>query len=110
MRCPGNNANYKQALVVADDDEGTGARLLVFPTPAPADPDFPYDALSNIEWHEGGVISELVVDPEEIDGPCRHEARWRLDGPRPDPKLISWRETNDCSGAGGWSVLVAEQE
>jgi hypothetical protein len=108
VQCPGNNANYIEALVVADDEAGNNARALVFPTPDPPNPDFAYDALSNIRWLDGGVVSELVVDPEVIDGPCRHEARWRLTGTRPFPKLIFWRETEDCDGEGGWVVRVAE--
>lgn len=103
VECPGNHANFMQALVVADDTEGTNARALVFPMPFPADPDNPNDVLSNIRWHEGGIVSELFIDPEEIDGPCRHEARWRLGD---EPKLIFWRETHDCEGNGGWRVLV----
>jgi hypothetical protein len=106
VECPGNHANFIQALVVADDEEGRNARALVFPTPYPSDPDNPNDALANVEWHEGGIVSELFVDPEAIDGPCRHEARWRLEGPSPQPVLIFWRETNDCDGKGGWTVLV----
>ena len=108
VECPGNHANFIQALVAADDAEGRNARALVFPTPFPADPDNPNDVLSNIGWHEGGIISELFVDPEEIDGPCRHEARWRLDEPGPQPVLVFWRETKDCEGKGGWTVLVDE--
>ena len=83
VECPGNNANFMQALVVADDEEGRNARALVFPTPFPPHPDNPNDVLSNVDWHDGGIVSELFVDPEEIDGPCRHEARWRLDGTEP---------------------------
>jgi hypothetical protein len=106
VQCPGNHANFIQALVAAEDDSGRNARALVFPTPFPADPANPNDSLSNIGWHEGGIVSELFVDPEEIDGPCRHEGRWRIgDG---DPELIFWRETKDCEGQGGWTVLVEE--
>jgi hypothetical protein len=104
--CPGNNANFRQSLIVADDEAGLNARLLVFPTPFPPERDSPNDALSNVGWLEGGVLSELLVDPEEIDGPCRHEARWRLTGPVPTPELILWRQTQDCEGSGGWTVLV----
>ncbi|MCB1486678.1 MAG: hypothetical protein KDJ88_04360 [Bauldia sp.] len=108
VQCPGNNANFIEAVVVADDEGGTNARALVFPTPDPASPDVPYDTLSNIRWLDGGVLGEVAVDPEVTDGPCRHEAQWRLEGARPDPKLIFWRETTDCDGDGGWVVRVAE--
>jgi hypothetical protein len=106
VECPGNHANFIQALVAADDAEGGNSRALVFPTPLAADPDNPNDALSNIGWHEGRIVSELFVDPEDANGPCRHEARWRLDGPGLTPVLVFWRQTNDCEGKDGWSVLV----
>lgn len=106
VECPGNNANFMQALVVADDAEGRYARSLVFPTPYPPVPNNPNDVLSNIEWLDGDIVSELFVDPEEIGGPCRHEARWRLDGAGPQPVLVFWRETKDCDGTDGWTVLV----
>jgi hypothetical protein len=67
VACPGNHANFIQTLVAADDEEGRNPRALVFPTPFPAEPDNPNDALSNIRWHEGGVISDLFVDPEAIE-------------------------------------------
>lgn len=69
-------------------------------------PTRPIDALSNIGWHADGIVSELFIDPEAIDGPCRHEARWRLEGPQPEPVLLFWRETDDCDGKDGWRVLV----
>lgn len=104
VACPGNHANFIQALVTADDTDGGNARALVFPTPFPADPDNPNEALSNVRWHDGGIVSELFIDPEEIDGPCPHEARWRIGDA--EPELIFWRETRDCEGNGGWTVLV----
>lgn len=104
--CPGNNANFIQSLVAADDEDGLNARLLVFPTPFAPNPEAPYDSLSNIRWLGHHEVSELFVDPEVVGGPCRHEARWRLVGPLPTPELIFWRETNDCDGNGGWTVLV----
>ncbi len=110
VACPGNHANFMQALVAADDAAGSDARALVFPTPSPPDPEAPNDVLANVHWLEGGVVAELFVDPEASDGPCRHEARWRLDGPRPEPVLIFWRETRDCAGHGGWSVVVGRGE
>ncbi len=107
VQCPSNNANFVEALVVADDN-GAERPCAGLPDALPANPDNPNDALSNIVWHEGGVVSELFVDPEEIDGPCRHEARWRLAGDAVTPELVFWRETDDCSGETGWTVLVGE--
>jgi hypothetical protein len=106
VACPGNNANFIQALVAADDEDGTNARALVFPTPYPADPDDPNDTIANIRWLPGNAVSGIFVDPEEIDGPCRHEARWRLEGTGPTAVLVAWRETHDCEGNSGWSVVV----
>ena len=106
VQCPGNNQNYMNALVVAGDEEGNGARLLTFPSAYPGAE--PSDELSNIRWRKGGVVGEIFVDPEVTDGPCRHEARWRLTGLRPDAVLVFWRETHDCAGKGGWTVLVVE--
>jgi len=106
VECPSNNQNYVRALIVADDANGGGARLLTFPTPHPGAVES--DALSNIGWREGGEVSELFIDPEQIAGPCRHEARWRLSGPRPDAVLVFWRETHDWAGEGGWTVPVGE--
>ena len=104
VQCPGNNANFIQAVVVADDEAGTHARAIVFPTPDPANPDFPNDALSNIRWLDHDELSDLFVDPEETDGPCRHEGRWRLGGEPVTATLLFWRETRDCDGKGGWVV------
>lgn len=87
-----------QALVAADNQAGWNARALVCPTPFPPDPDNPNDVLSNTRWREDGIVSDLSIDPEELDGPCRHEARWRLEGPEPEPALHFWREMQDCDG------------
>jgi len=106
VQCPGNNANYIQALVAADGEDGTNARALVFPTPYPAAADTINDTISNIRWLPGGEVGEIFVDTEAGDGPCRYEARWRLEGPVPTPVLLAWRETRDCEGNGGWSVVV----
>ena len=78
VQCPGNNQNSIQALVVADDETGTNARALVFPTTYPADREHLIDALSNIRWLDGGEIGELFVDPEEIEGPAdtRRAGAW----------------------------------
>ena len=101
--CPGNNANYIQALVFAKRESGEGATLLRFPQ-APRRGEA-MEELSNIRWDaKARIVSQLFVDPES--GICRSEARWRLNGTPPKPALIFWRETRNCSGKRGWRVLV----
>lgn len=101
--CPGNNANYIQALVFATSESGEGATLLRFPQ-APRRGET-MEELSNIRWDaKARTVSQLFVDPESRI--CRSEARWRLNGTPPKPALIHWRETRDCAGKGGWKVLV----
>lgn len=101
--CPGNNANYIQALVFAKTESGEGATLLRFPQATRKGEAM--EELSNIRWDEKArIVSQLFVDPESRI--CRSEARWRLNGTPPKPELIHWRETRDCSGKRGWKVLV----
>ena len=99
--CPGNHANFIQALVFATRESGEGATLLRFPQPPRRGEAM--EELSNIRWDaKARIVSQLFVDPESRI--CRSEARWRLNGPK--PALIFWRETRDCSGKRGWRVLV----
>jgi|GEM_PF-1453755 len=101
--CPGNNANFIQALVFAKTESGEGATLLRFPQARRKGE--PMEELSNVRWDaKARTVSQLFVDPESRI--CRSEARWRLNGTPPKPELIHWRETRDCSGKGGWKVLV----
>jgi hypothetical protein len=102
--CPGNNANYIQALVFAARESGEGATLLRFPQARRKGEAI--EELSNIRWDaKARIVSQLFVDPESSI--CRSEARWRLDGTPPVPVLIHWRETRDCTGKRGWKVLVS---
>jgi hypothetical protein len=104
-RCPGNHANYIQALVYARDEQGTEARLLMFLRPGKKSDSNPADSLSNIRWFpEQRELTELSVDPE-ADDVCRSEGRWRLDA-KAQPQLIWWRQTRDCKGKRGWRVVV----
>ncbi|WP_147413717.1 hypothetical protein [Pseudorhodoplanes sinuspersici] len=101
--CPGNNANYIQALVFARNESGEGATLLRFPQPPRKGE--AAEELSNIRWDaKARIVSQLFVDPESRI--CRSEARWHLNGTPPNPSLMYWRETRDCAGKGGWKVLV----
>jgi len=106
-QCPGNHANYIQALVYADDAQGGNARLLLFPRPGKKSKTNPAESLSNIRWFpKAREVTELFVDPESKI--CRREARWRLDA-KAQPRLVYWRQTQDCKGKSGWRVLVDRQ-
>lgn len=102
--CPGNHANYIQALVFATDKDGAGARLLKFPRPQRKTD----TEISNVRWFpKTNEISQIFVDPESRI--CRTESRWRLTGNQADPVLLHWRQTRDCKGRGGWVTLVNRQ-
>jgi hypothetical protein len=104
LKCPGNNQNWIQALVFADDDKGANAYSLRFPD-APGRDAEPATELSNVRWyHALRELSEIFVDPEQGDI-CRTERRWRLTGKPPQPQIVFMRETRDCDGKGGWRVV-----
>lgn len=101
-QCPGNHANWIQAVVFATCEDGMDARLLTFPQ---AGKRAPAEELSNIRWFATrNELTSLFVDPETRI--CRTEGRWRLEGTPPVPRLIFWRETRDCNGKQGWRTLV----
>jgi hypothetical protein len=112
IRCPGNNANYMQTLIFAEDEGGKGARLLRFPQPSERGGGT-QDTISNIRWYPGKhEIGEIYVNPEVEEDPdpiCRTEGRWRLEGNPPKPKLVFWRQTPDCDGKRGWKIVVGRQ-
>jgi len=110
IKCASNNENFNQTLVFAGDAQGKDARLLLFPGPGGRRKGFE-DVLSNIRWHpDKNEICELAVDSDPDSRPtpnvCRSEGRWRLEGEKPAPKLVFWRETADCDGKTGWAVLI----
>jgi hypothetical protein len=103
-RCPGNNANYMQALVFAPREDGTNAKRLSFPDVRRRNPAF--TEVSNVRFDPAArEITHLLVD-DEAPRICRSEARWRLTGETPEPRLIYWRETRDCKGRRGWRVVL----
>ena len=106
VECRTLRLNFRYEIVVADEMSGEGARLLTFPKPHPPNPDDPEDVLYNTDLLDNGEIAELFVDPEAKGVACRHKARWRLTGDAPTARLVSWRETADCTGETGWTVLV----
>lgn len=110
IRCASNNENLNQTLVFARDAQGHDAWPLLFPGPGGRREGFE-DVLSNIRWYpDKSEIGELAVDNDPDSRPiqnvCRSEGRWRLEGERPTPKLVFWRETWDCEGKTGWTVVV----
>jgi hypothetical protein len=108
VECPVVRLNFRYEIVAADEMSGEGARRLTFPKAHPPNPDDPEDVLYNTDLLDNGEIAELFVDPEAVGIACRHVARWRLTGDAPAAKLVYWRETADCSGETGWTVLVGE--
>ena len=108
VECRTVRLNFRYEIVVADEMSGEGARLLTFPKPHPPNPDDPEDVLYNTDLLDNGEIAELFVDPEAQGRRLPHVARWRLTGDAPTARLVSWRETADCSGETGWTVLVGE--
>jgi len=113
LQCPGNNENFNQTLVFADNAQGGGARLLRFPGPGKRREGFE-DVLSNVRWYpESSEIGEIAVDSDPDSRPtpniCRSEGRWRLEGHPPKSKLVFWRETRDCDGRKGWNVVVGRK-
>ncbi len=113
LKCPGNNENHMQTLILADSEAGAGARLLHFHGPGNTRDDFS-DVISNLRvYPERYELGEIFVDREvdERADPdvCRTEGRWRLEGSPPEPKLVFWRQTADCDGKGGWMVVVDER-
>jgi len=111
VRCPGNNANYIEALVFSATEDGSAPTLMTFPLPGPPEPEAnPQDWLSNIRWHaETSELGEIFVD-DEADDWCRSEARWRLDGVPPVATLVFFRHTRDCAGESGWELVVGAAE
>jgi hypothetical protein len=88
-------------VVFATDRDGAGARLLQFHRP---------------EGRRMSALATVVFSPadNEIAGTtlrltrriCRAEGRWRMEGKKPAPGLIFWRQTRDCEGKTGWQTMV----
>jgi hypothetical protein len=105
-KCPGNHANEMAALVFSRGKDGKGATLIRFPAPKGR---MRLEALSNAEiFPAAREFNALFVDPED-KRICRTEARWIAKDPV-KPRLVFWRETKDCEGKTGWSVLIDTKE
>src|SRR5262245_44162618 len=50
IRCASNHSNQIHSYVIAKDDKGTNAKLLLFPTPRNKNGYEPLDAISNAEY------------------------------------------------------------
>lgn len=106
IRCPSNHANQFYAYVIARDALGTGATLLLFPTPRQGRLVGPLDNISNAELNSGTrEITHSFTNPEEP--PCRVQAAWRIEGVK--PVLVFWREARRCKGD-NWSVKLNERK
>ena len=106
-RCPGNNQNYRQALVRASNPDGAGAEQIALP-PAPDAGGEPVVVVSNARIFAGTrTIGEILVDTEAEPGdPCRMESLWRLR--KGKARLVFHRRTRDCEAepSTGWTVIV----
>lgn len=88
-------------IVYATDRDGADARLLQFHRP---------------EGRRMSALATAVFDENEIGGStlrltrriCRAEGRWRLEGKKPSPGLVFWRQTRDCEGKGGWQTMLGK--
>lgn len=88
-------------VVYATGRDGAGARVLQFHRP---------------EGRRMSALATVSVLPaeNEIAGTtgrltrriCRAEGRWRMEGKKPAPSLVFWRQTKDCDGKTGWQTVI----
>jgi hypothetical protein len=112
IQCASNNENFMETLVFSEHEDGSGGWLLKFPGPGHRRDGFE-DVLANIRWYSDKTeIGEIAVDSDADSRPtpnvCRSEGRWRLEGEKRTPRLVFWRETEDCEGKTGWKVIVGK--
>lgn len=108
VKCASNHENWVETLIFSERVDGGDGWVLWFPMPRKHGG--PQELLANIGWYpDENELGETFVD-RDIDRDdksyCRREGRWRLEGPKRTPKLVFWRETQDCDGKTGWVVLV----
>jgi hypothetical protein len=77
-------------VVYATDRDGTGARM---------------SALSTVSFlpAENEIAGTTRRLTRRI---CRAEGRWRMEGKKPAPGLVYWRQTKDCDGNTGWQTVT----
>lgn len=88
-------------VVYATSRDGAGARVLQFHRP---------------EGRRMSALATVSILPaeNEISGTtgrltrriCRAEGRWRMEGKKPAPGLVYWRQTMDCEGKTGWQTVT----
>jgi hypothetical protein len=105
-RCPGNNQNYIENLVRAEDDAGTGATAVLFPSGGEPTAD-----ISNVRLFEATpAIGEIRVDTEHGAGqPCLFETLYRLEDWT--ARLVFQRRSLDCerTAATRWEPVLDER-
>ncbi len=101
IRSCGDAAEPQVYIVYATSRNGDDARLLRFHRP---------------EGRRMSTLATVSVSPadNEISGTtgrltrriCRAEGRWRMEGKKPAPGLVYWRQTKDCEGKTGWQTVT----
>lgn len=101
IRSCADSAEPQVRVVYATGVDGAGARLLQFHRP---------------EGRRMSALATVSILPaeNEIAGTtgrltrriCRAEGRWRMEGKKPAPSLVFWRQTKDCDGKTGWQTIV----
>jgi hypothetical protein len=90
-----------QRIVYATDRDGSNAYLLRFHRPEGRR----VSALGNVTFTPGQ--DEISGDTGRLSRRiCHAEGRWQLEGKKPQPALVYWRQTRDCDGKAGWQVMV----
>lgn len=111
IKCASNHENWVETLVFSEHEDGREGRLLLFPIPKKHD-DTRTRSRTSAGIPRGTEIGEVFVD-RDIDRDdqsfCRREGHWRLEGGKATPRLVFWRETKDCEGKTGWTVLVGKR-
>lgn len=99
------SGEQQDRLVFTTDVDGAGARLLLFHRPEGRR----VSGLGNVvfasaENEIAGTIGRLT---RRI---CRAEGRWQMEGKKPAPSLVYWRQTPDCDGKTGWQVMLNRKQ
>jgi hypothetical protein len=106
--CPSNHANYVRAFIYSHDKNGTGAKLVRFPTPHKGKKAWLED-LSNVEvFPAAREFYHFFSDPENASV-CRTDALWVGRDPL-KPQLMFWREAKSCEGDKDWRVFIDKRK
>jgi hypothetical protein len=101
--CPAARPQEQErAFVLARDERGNGANVLMFPRPGGKAVE-PLHELSNPRVApDAREFVHTQIDPG--DRPCRQQGRWRVDE-RGNAGLLGWRSSTSCDGA--WTAAAA---